>query len=184
MKKFRNIILGLLLVLLCSCSTELPMPIIGYYRVSDQKEQTDAYYYLAIEADHTFTLYQAGGAASSEPFIFRGKWSASLTSFDFLKADGNIKLYDVEGPDKIYGLALTVGKDNDYRFYWQHDRNTADATLSLESINKYYSKDISMGFNIPEEEFRRHVPLDTVNPDEGGAVNGAETAEGVQYNEG
>ena len=185
MKKSRNIILGLLLVLLCSCNTELPMPIVGYYRVSDLKEQTEAYYYLAIETDNTFTLYQAGGAASSEPFIFKGKWSASLTSFDFLNANGNIKFYDVEGPENILGLALTVGKDNDYKFYWQHDRDTADATLSLESNNKYYSKDISTGFNIPEEEFRKHVPLDSENPNvEGGGESGAEVPEGDQSNEG
>ena len=155
MKRFRYMLMSLLLILVVSCETELPMPIVGYYRVSDYREQNEAYYYLALKEDGSFILYQAGGAASSAPFIMSGSWNARLSAFDFIKGEGTLTFTDVTGPDGVVGLALTEGEDNNYRFFWEHDRNTADATLSLKSLNKFYCKDISMGYNITEDEFLR-----------------------------
>ena len=157
MKKMKYIMISLLLVLAVSCDTSLPMPIVGSYRVSDFKEQSEAYYHLSLREDRTFTLYQWGGSYSAEPFVFTGKWDASLTAFDFKKAEGILRFTEVEGPaaESVTGLVLTAGQENNYRFFWSHDLNNADASLSLKSMNKYYCKDISTGFKISDEEFGR-----------------------------
>lgn len=153
----RMLILAFAALFVASCSTELPVPIVGYYRVSEFKEDTFAYFYLALRDDGTFTLYQAGGATNSEGYVFSGKWSSRLNAFNFLKGDGTLVFYDVEGPSDASGLVLTPGIDNPYSFYWSKSVDSAEATLALESRNRYICKDIATGFNIPKDEFDRIV---------------------------
>lgn len=153
----RMLILAFAALFVASCSTELPVPIVGYYRVSEFKEYSFSDFYLALRDDGTFTLYQTGGATSSEGYVFSGKWSSRLNAFNFLKGDGTLVFYDVEGPSDASGLVLTPGIDNPYSFYWSKSVDSAEATLALESRNRYICKDIATGFNIPKDEFDRIV---------------------------
>ena len=186
MKKFRNILLLLLITIgLASCDTSLPIPIVGSYRVSEFEEENYDYYYLQLNEDNTFTLCQTGGGTEGTGFLFKGNWSMDMTAFNFKRANGILTLTDVEGPTEFSNLILTPGVVNRYRFTWIKDPDSAKATLSLESTNRYICGDIATGFLITEKKFNELVDIAMgIVRDETEGENGTEVPEGDQSNEG
>ena len=158
MKKFRNIILLLILSLvLGSCNVELPVPIVGCYRVSEFEEESYDYYYLQLKEDNTFTLCQTGGMTEENGFLFKGTWSMDMTAYNFSRANGILTFSDVTGPTGYSNLVLTPGVVNRYNFTWIKDKDTAKATIALESTNSYICGDIATGFIISEKKFTESV---------------------------
>lgn len=155
MKK-RNIIFTLLFAIVfffSSCEMKSPVPVVGNYSVRENKEESQALFFLSLKDDNTFILYQAGGENRDYGVTFTGRWKMNLKAFNFLKADGSFSFYDVVADvDDIGGMVLTPGVENRYTFYWTKDKNTADATLSLASENNRICQDIAIGFAISQEE--------------------------------
>ena len=160
MKKLRNVSILLMLVLFVSCNIELPVPIVGCYRVAQFEEETFDSCYLQLKDDGTFILGQAGGATEERGFIFTGNWDMEMTAYDFKRANGKLYLTNVKGPsDDFEGLFLTAGARNSYKFTWIKNKDTADATLALESIDKYICRDIATGFLITEKTFNAAIEI-------------------------
>ena len=158
MKRFRNIMMLLLAALLVvSCDTSLPVPIVGCYRVSEFEEESFDHYYLQLKDDNTFTLCQTGGATESKGFLFKGKWEMDMTAYNFKRANGYLTFSEVEGPTGFSNLILTPGVVNRYKFTWIKDKDSAKATIALESTNRYICGDMATGYLITENKFIESV---------------------------
>ena len=133
MKRTGYILITLIMILLVSsCSTEVPNPIVGTYSLAAGSSEED-YASIALKKDGTFVFVQVI-PNTDRKLTITGTYEYVLRAFDFTSADGSIYFSVKEGsiPDEISNSFLVEGT-NSFLYGWKCDKNNGPESLVLST---------------------------------------------------
>lgn len=130
MRKFKPLFMIISLVLLlASCTMEIPNPIVGTYKLKAESASYDAAY-LSLRKDGTFVFVQIV-PRTTKTITLEGSYTYTLRAFNFTSADGSITLnVETKIPEGVRGTFLSEGS-NYYLYDWKCDKDEGPQQLSL-----------------------------------------------------
>lgn len=130
MKKIKAILLVIsLLLLLASCKSDIPNPIIGTYSLKAEGSTLDSAC-LSLKKDGSFVFAQII-PGTTKTITLQGTYSYTLRAFNFLSADGSISLnMTTPIPEGVSGTFLKKGV-NDFLYGWKCNKDSGPEALTL-----------------------------------------------------
>lgn len=136
MKRLMYLITISLILLLVSCSGEVPNPIVGTYSLTRKDSVSTHLASISLKNDGTYIfaqiVYDESTGTPKGTLKFTGSYEYVLRAFDFTSADGTIYLnLDASSiPDGVTGTFLSAGS-NPFFYSWKCDKNNGPQSLTL-----------------------------------------------------